>query len=117
MLPWMTLLPLSMACPQCGSTEVFYSCSPNCCFNHVCSSCYATFEPATVRVGEFTGEIGSAPEVDLTRPTAPCARCGEYRLFAIADVAVPRGQLLCIACRALLTLELTEIAGGSGGRQ
>jgi hypothetical protein len=113
MLRWMTLLPLSMACPECGSTEVFYSCSPNCCFNHVCSHCYTTFEPATVRVGEFTGEIGAVPEVDLTRPTAPCARCGEYRLFAISDEAVPPGQLLCVACRALLTLEITEVAGGS----
>lgn len=109
----MMLAPLSMACPECGSAEVFYSCSPNCCFNHVCSRCYATFEPATVRVGEFTGEIGAVPEVDATNPTAPCARCGEHRLFAVSDAAVPSGQLLCIACRALLTLEIT---GGSGER-
>ena len=38
---------LEIACPQCGSKEVFYSCTPGCCFNHVCSDCGTTFEPAT----------------------------------------------------------------------
>ena len=101
------LTPLSFACPKCGSTDVFYSCSPSCCFNHVCSQCYATFEPETTRVGEFNGELGPIPEVDTTGPTAPCARCGEYRLFRIVE-GVPRDQVLCVSCRALLTLELVE---------
>jgi hypothetical protein len=101
-----TLAPLSFACPKCGSPDVIYSCSPACCFNHVCSQCYATFEPETVRVGEFTGEIGAAPEVDTTGPTAPCARCGEYRLFKVIDATGSTDQFACVACRALLTLEL-----------
>jgi len=102
----MTLTPLSFNCPKCGSADVVYSCTPSCCFNHVCSRCYATFEPETTRVSEYIGELGPLPQSDLTGPTAPCARCGEYRLFAINDDALPAGQLVCVSCRALLTIEL-----------
>jgi hypothetical protein len=59
-----------------------------------------------VRVGEFSGEIGPVPDVDTTGPTAPCARCGEYRLFKVIDAPGSTDQLVCVACRALLTLEL-----------
>jgi hypothetical protein len=100
------LAPLSFACPKCGSLDVIYSCSPTCCFNHVCSQCYATFEPETVRVGEFSGEISELPEVDTTGPTAPCARCGEYKLFRLIDGPASTDKLVCVACRAVLTLEL-----------
>lgn len=85
---------------------MIYSCSPACCFNHVCSRCYATFEPETERVGEFSGQIGDLPEVDTTEPTAPCARCGEYRLFRLLGESLSANPLLCVACRALLTLKL-----------
>jgi MoaA/NifB/PqqE/SkfB family radical SAM enzyme len=102
----MILRPLSFNCPKCGSADVVYSCSPSCCFNHVCSHCYATFEPQTTRVGEFAGEMGDVPEADPAGPTAPCTRCGEYRLFEITDESVPAGRLVCISCRALLILEL-----------
>lgn len=102
---------MSFACPKCGSTDVLYSCSPSCCFNHVCSQCYATFEPETTRVGEFAGELGPVPDVDTTGPTAPCARCGEYRLYAVAGDSIPPDQVLCVSCRALLTLELVEATG------
>jgi hypothetical protein len=104
------LTPLSLTCPKCGSADVLYSCSPSCCFNHVCSRCYATFEPETARVGEFIGEFGPIPEVDTTGPTAPCAHCGEYRLFNVAGDAIPPKQALCISCRALLTVELVEVS-------
>jgi hypothetical protein len=104
-----TLIPLSFACPKCGSADIIYSCSPSCCFNHVCSRCYATFEPETTRVGEFTGEIGPVPEVDSTGPTAPCARCGECRLFGVSDDSIAPGQVLCVSCRALLTLTVVEV--------
>jgi hypothetical protein len=107
-----TLVPLSFACPKCGSLDVIYSCSPACCFNHVCNQCYATFEPETTRVGEFKGAVGPVPEVDTTGPTAPCARCGECRLFRIEGAPVPADQLLCVACRALLTLEFASVAEG-----
>jgi hypothetical protein len=101
---------LAFLCPQCGSPEVVYSCNPSCCFNHVCGKCYTTFEPATVKVGELAGELGPLPpDPDPTGPTAPCARCGECKLFAIAD-GPTAGKLVCVSCKALLTLELTEIS-------
>ncbi len=105
----MTLAPLTIPCPQCGSNDVLYSCKPDCCFNHVCSKCYTTFEPVTTRVGELKGEIGAIPtDPDPTGPTAPCARCGEWKLFVISDGDSP-GQVLCVSCKALLTLGLENV--------
>lgn len=109
----MTLAALTIACPQCGSSDVVYSCKPDCCFNHVCSKCYTTFEPVTTRVGEFAGEIGPLPpDPDTAGPTAACARCGEIRLFAISDCDPGSPRLLCLSCKALLTLELSEVSPG-----
>jgi hypothetical protein len=105
----MTLVPISVACPQCGSAEVFYSCNPSCCYNHVCNKCYSTFELETTRVGEVTEAFDPPPEPESTSPTAPCARCGEPKVFAIADSGPPP-QFVCVACKALLKLEYTEIA-------
>lgn len=100
--------PLSVACPQCGSADVFYSCKPECCYNHVCSNCYTTFELETTRVGEVTDDFDVPPDPDSTSPTAPCARCHEPRVFAIRSASPP--QFVCVACKALLTLAHTEIA-------
>ena len=116
----MTLTPLSVACPQCGSADVVYSCQPQCCFNHVCNNCYTTFELETTRVGEVQEAIVAPPEPDPSGPTAPCARCGEATVFAIVPdggTAAPSqsasaGRYVCGACKALLTLELTAIAPG-----
>lgn len=105
----MTLAPLAFKCPQCGSADVIYSCSPSCCFNHVCSQCYSTFEPETERVGEYAGDAGPLPELDPAGPTAPCARCGEHQLFTVSDPSVPPGQVFCAACHALLTVRLTPL--------
>src|SRR5579872_2274415 len=71
----MTLTPISAACPQCGSSDVFYSCKPECCYNHVCNKCYTTFELETTRVGEVTENFDVPPVPDSSSPTAPCARC------------------------------------------
>jgi hypothetical protein len=109
----MTLAPIAIFCPQCGSNEVVYSCNPACCFNHVCNNCYTTFETVTTRVGELTTDMSPIPpDPDPAGPTAACARCGECKLFAIVDSGTPSGQLLCVSCKALLTLELTEVAPG-----
>lgn len=109
----MKLAPLSIACPQCGSLDVVYSCKPDCCFNHVCSKCYTTFQPLTTRVGEYAGDLGTLPpDPDPSGPTAACARCGEIKLFAIADGEPSPPRLLCVSCKALLTLELTEVCPG-----
>ena len=103
----MTLIPITAPCPQCGSGDVYYSCNPACCYNHVCNKCYTTFELETTRVGEITEDF-AIPEVpDSTAPMAPCARCHEARVFAISGQP---SQLVCVACKALLTLGYTEIA-------
>jgi len=105
----MKLVPISVVCPQCGSGDVFYSCNPQCCYNHVCNNCYTTFELETARVGEVTENVEIPPEPNSDTPTAPCARCHEPRVFAVADAGSPP-QYVCAACNALLTLEYTEIA-------
>ena len=106
----MTLAPITLACPQCGSSDVLYSCKPECCYNHVCNHCYTTFELDTTRVGEVTEEFAVPPDPDPTWPTAPCARCHEPRVFTFAHAGGGAPQFVCAACKALLTLEYTEIA-------
>jgi hypothetical protein len=107
-------MPISVACPQCGSGDVFYSCSPQCCYNHVCNSCYTTFELDTTKVGEFTEDFEIPPDTDPSAPTAPCARCHEPRVFRIGNTG-PVPQFVCAACKALLTLDYTEIAPAQRG--
>jgi hypothetical protein len=85
-----------------------YSCQPACCFNHVCNHCYTTFELETTKVGEIQEGFPMPPDPDPSGPTAPCARCGEARVFAIIDS--PNPQYLCVSCKALLSLSLTEIS-------
>ncbi len=71
-LPRMTLASLHVACPKCGSSDVVYSCKPECCFNHVCGQCFTTFELGTSRVGEAAGDFGPIPpDPDPSAPTAP----------------------------------------------
>ncbi|HTP33321.1 MAG TPA: hypothetical protein VMJ75_14180 [Candidatus Acidoferrales bacterium] len=99
---------LEIACPQCGSGEVFYSCTPNCCFNHVCGNCGTTFEPATKAAGgSVAGLIPPDPLPDATDPTAECARCHSITVYLTED-----GRVVCGRCGAILELELTEVAPG-----
>ena len=102
----MTLTPISATCPQCGSGDVYYSCNPACCYNHICNQCYTTFELETTRIGEISEAFDVPSDPDPTAPTAPCARCHEPRVFAIAGQT---RQFVCATCKALLTLEYTEI--------
>ena len=99
---------LQFACPVCGSGDVFYSCTPNCCFNHVCAECGATFEPATRAKGGFlTGVLPPDPLPEAADPTAACARCESTAVYLTED-----GALVCAKCGALLVLEMTEITPG-----
>ena len=102
---------LQFACPVCASSQVFYTCTTDCCYNHVCNHCYTTFELETTRVGEVTESFEIPSEPDSDAPTAPCARCHEPKVFAIGD-AGPPPQYACAECKALLTLAYTEIASG-----
>jgi transcription initiation factor TFIIIB Brf1 subunit/transcription initiation factor TFIIB len=100
---------LSLACPTCGSADVFYSCTPNCCFNHVCSECGTTFEPITVASGgRLSGIVPPTPLPEASDPTVACASCDSTAVFATAA-----GQTVCSKCGALLSIQLTEIAAGS----
>ena len=104
----MTTRKLEIGCPTCGSHEVFYSCTPNCCFNHVCAGCGTTFEPVTRATGRtVSGVEPPDPLPEAADPTAACAKCDSTSVYMTAD-----GQLVCAKCGALLVLELTEVAEG-----
>ena len=99
---------LEIACPQCGSAEVFYSCTPNCCFNHVCANCGTTFEPVTTAAGgTLTGLVPPDPLPDATDPTAECVKCASPAVWMTEE-----GTAVCGKCGALLTVELTEVSPG-----
>ena len=96
---------LEMACPTCGSRQVFYSCTPNCCFNHVCADCGTTFEPATKAVGgSAAGIVPPDPLPDAADPTAACARCDSTAVYLAEN-----GSPVCGACGAWLMVEMTEV--------
>ena len=99
---------LKLACPVCGSPEVFYSCTPNCCFNHVCAECGTTFEPATRATGRsVTGVQAPDPAPEATDPTTGCAKCDSTAVYLLEDET-----LVCGKCGAVLALEITEVAPG-----
>ena len=99
---------LTIACPTCGSPDVFYSCTPGCCFNHVCAACGTTFEPVTeIAGGTLSGVVPPDPLPEAADPTAACAKCDSIAVYMTAN-----GSLVCGQCGALLRLELTEIAPG-----
>jgi len=106
----MRLAPISISCPHCGSRDVLYSCQPSCCFNHVCNNCYTTFELETTKVGESQEAFNLPPDPEPSNPAAPCARCGEAKVFEIVDSAGPR--FLCASCQALLNLSFTQVSPG-----
>ncbi len=98
---------LVIACPACGSFDVVYSCTPNCCFNHVCAACGSTFEPSTrARGGILNGAEPPDPLPKAGDPTAPCAKCESTAVYMTDD-----GTLVCTGCGALLALEVTETSG------
>jgi DNA-directed RNA polymerase subunit RPC12/RpoP len=96
---------LEIACPVCASPEVFYTCTPDCCFNHVCNNCGSTFEPATTATGKTVSPIAPPdPLPDASDPTVACAKC-----YATAVYAIGAGELACAKCGSVLVLEMTEV--------
>jgi DNA-directed RNA polymerase subunit RPC12/RpoP len=99
---------LELACPECGSGEVFYTCTPNCCFNHVCANCGCTFEPVTRATGRVRpGVIPPDPLPEASDPTVACSRCEAISVY-MSDAG-----LVCAQCGSLLELEITEVARSS----
>lgn len=99
---------LDINCPVCGSAEVSYTCTPNCCFNHLCAECGATFEPVTRAAGgRVSGIVPPDPLPGPADPTAACARCDSTAVYMAEE-----GRLVCGACGAVLVLEFTEVAPG-----
>jgi hypothetical protein len=94
-----------MTCPVCGSGEVFYSCTPNCCYNHVCGECGATFEPVSHATGAARhGDIPPDPLPDASDPTVECVRCQSIAVYRAG------GVVFCSACGSVLRIEYTEVA-------
>jgi hypothetical protein len=101
---------LDIPCPTCGSLEIFYSCTPTCCFNHVCDECRTTFQTGTVVNGlRHAGAVAPSPVPDNTDPAAACAKCESV---AVYRMPAPDDTLVCTACGTGLTLELSDIAVG-----
>jgi DNA-directed RNA polymerase subunit RPC12/RpoP len=97
---------LEIACPVCASAEVFYTCTPNCCFNHVCANCGSTFEPVTTAIGgTITGFAPPNPLPEASDPTVACARCDATTVYMKEDKS-----LVCGNCGSLLVMEFTEVA-------
>ena len=104
---------LEIACPVCSSTEVFYTCTPDCCFNHVCSDCRSTFEPVTTATGAtVSGLVPPDSLAEAGDPTVACAKCYSTEVYQVAGTG-----LACAKCGAVLELELTEVARSSNGDQ
>ncbi len=100
------LVPITAACPACGSADVVYTCKPECCFHHVCGACRTSFQLGTRLLPREIPPVEDAPEeYDTAFPTASCAACGGFLVFQIAGTS----ELYCTQCRSLLQLEYTDV--------
>ena len=103
-----TIPPLELKCPQCAAAQVFYSCEPECCFNHICARCRATFETATRAVGASTPDaIGEGGERESDAPTAQCCACDSLELGTLPD-----GRVVCTECGAVLEIVFENVQPG-----
>jgi hypothetical protein len=103
----MKTLQLSLNCPRCSSADVVYSCEPNCCFNHVCGNCLASFQLSTRELGKELAEFDSPSEVgDSLSATASCSKCEGINLFMLESSGEGNLQLVCSDCHSVLELEI-----------
>lgn len=99
-------------CPQCGGSDIIYSCEPKCCFNHVCADCRSTFELNTQKTGRFDHETArEAEEPQSGEPTTGCPSCESLKLAVLSS---ENGEtlLLCVNCRAISKLVVEEFVPG-----
>jgi len=110
-MPLQTLREI-IRCPQCGSSDVIYSCEPKCCYNHVCADCRSTFELNTQKTGRFDHETAiSVGEPQSGEPTTGCASCESLKV-AVLSSSQDETLLLCAKCRAVSKLVVEEFVPG-----
>src|SRR5262245_60003442 len=101
----MTPRPLLVQCPSCGSGDITYTCEPKCCFIHICSVCYTTFQLFTEPLGRaLTGFEKPLEERDSLTPTVACAQCGSIDVYMVEPEGGCQGELVCTECGSLLQL-------------
>ena len=98
-------------CPQCGSSDIVYSCEPKCCFNHVCAECRSTFELNTRKTGDTDPIWVDTKEPDSSDATTACAACGSLRV-AVLRTSGQETILVCGECQALSKLVVEEFVPG-----
>jgi len=100
------LEPIQARCPLCRSDAVVYSCTPTCCFNHVCAECRAVWQQGTELLPEAPPAGIVLPEgVDAAGESyTPCARCNDPVLQLSGT-----DTLYCPNCRVLLRLRCTAV--------
>ena len=106
----MTLHPLTVQCPTCGSADVTYTCEPHCCFTHVCGSCDTSFELCTQPLEGVIGALDKpSQERDSLAPTVACARCESLEVYAVEREGSLPQQLVCARCHTRLELVFTSV--------
>ena len=114
-MPAPSMVRLAVQCPACGAPDIFYSCDPKCCFNHVCGACRASFLLSTRQLGEmrdaFSDLVLTLIPPDLSLPTTACDRCGALTVHSVevedADGRRLDPRALCSSCLALLEVVMT----------
>ena len=97
--------PLNVKCPQCESDNVVYSCEPECCFNHVCGDCLASFQLATRDLGaRLEAVLIDRVQRDSCSPTVRCSRCASLNVVVIENAGSAEERLVCADCLELLEL-------------
>ena len=110
-MPLLTLKEI-VRCPQCGGSDIIYSCEPKCCFNHICADCRSTFELNAQKTGRFDPETTiHAEEPQSGEPTTGCASCESLKV-AVLSSSGDETLLLCGECRAISKLVLEEFVPG-----
>ncbi len=106
----MKLLPLKVFCPLCGSQNITYTCEPKCCFNHICDSCYTTFQLLTETIGEELEDVEiPIEERDPLVPTTACAKCQSLDVYILEDERSQGDKLVCASCHVILNLVIDSI--------